>query len=120
MVYSSGFIPGAAREWRKTHEECERLRRRLPSDAWLRVRYEDLCREPDRVLAGVLHLIGEPPTKILSDFRSIEHHILGNVMRLRSDRKIELSERWRSALGSQELAAFDRVAGDLNRHYGYT
>jgi hypothetical protein len=109
----------AAKEWRETHEECERLRRWFPDDAWLRVRYEDLCQEPDRVLDDILHLIGESAVRTISDFRSIEHHILGNTMRLRSDGKISVSERWRTALGSPELAAFERVAGDLNRHHGY-
>jgi hypothetical protein len=112
-------MEAAAREWRETHQECERLSRRLPADAWLRVRHEDLCRDPDRVLGEILRLIGEPPARALPDFRSIEHHIVGNAMRLRSDGKIELNERWRSALGSQDLATFDRVAGDLNRQYGY-
>jgi hypothetical protein len=112
-------MEAAAREWRQTNEECERLRQRLPADAWLRVRYEELCREPDRVLGEVLRLIGQPPARALPDFRSIEHHILGNAMRLRNDGKIELNERWRSALGFQELAAFERVAGELNRQHGY-
>jgi hypothetical protein len=40
-------------------------------------------------------------------------------MRLDSTREIRLDERWKTALGAEDLAVFDRVAGDYNRRLGY-
>ncbi len=40
-------------------------------------------------------------------------------MRMDSTSTIRLDERWRSHLTPADLKAFDDVAGDLNRSYGY-
>jgi hypothetical protein len=108
----------AAARWRQVNESCQRVLAGLPPEAWVRIRYEDLCRDPNATLAPVLALVGEPPIEIPEDFRSIDHHILGNVMRLRSG-SIALDEKWRTDLNDAELAAFDEVAGDMNRSMGY-
>lgn len=112
-------IEDATRQWRRELEECERQLSCLPAASWTRVHYEDLCRDVDGVLGklfGFLGLDGSPATR---DFRSTEHHILGNYMRLRSTREITLDEKWRGALTPEQLRAFDRIGGDLNRRYGY-
>jgi hypothetical protein len=112
------YVRNAAATWRRVNESCQRALAGLPREAWVRVRYEDLCRDPSATLAPVLELVGEPPIEMPEDFRSIDHHILGNVMRLRSGR-IELDEQWRADLNAAELAAFDEVAGEMNRSMGY-
>jgi len=109
----------AAREWRKTNEACETVIDKLPSSSWIKVRYEDLCRDQDAVLAAILALVGEKPLPLSEDFRKIDHHILGNSMRLRPKGKVEVDEKWRSRLKPEDLAAFERVAGDVNRRHGY-
>ena len=60
------------------------------------------------------------PDRLEMDLRSVEHNVIGNFMRLDSSSRIEVDERWRSFLTNDELEDFDRVAGDLNRRYGYT
>jgi hypothetical protein len=109
----------AAREWRATNEECRELRRRLPAASWLQLRYEDVCRDPDAALRKCFSLVGQNAPTAARDFRAIEHHIVGNAMRLRPDAKIELNEKWRTELGKADLATFERVAGGLNRRLGY-
>ena len=41
-------------------------------------------------------------------------------MRLDSTREVKLDDRWRTALGRDDLATFDAVAGSLNRQLGYS
>ena len=107
-----------ARHWRRVNEACEQVIGMVASDSWVRVRYEDLCRNTVATLEPILGLIGERPVDVPADFRSIEHHILGNVMRLREGR-IKLDETWKEGLAPDELAEFDEIAGDMNRRYGY-
>jgi hypothetical protein len=109
----------AAREWRATNRECERLRPRLPEGSWLRLRYEDVCRDPADGVRRALGLVGEHSPVAVGDFRAIEHHIIGNAMRLGADGKIEVNEKWREALSTADRDTFERVAGPLNRELGY-
>lgn len=112
------LIRRAAATWCRVNRACSRVLESLPRESWVRVRYEDLCRDPKATLAPVFALVGENPPEVPENFRSIDHHILGNVMRLRKGR-IALDERWRNELSVGELAIFDKVAGDLNRSMGY-
>ena len=40
-------------------------------------------------------------------------------MRLDTTSEIQLDERWQNTLSKQDLAEFDRIAGDVNQRYGY-
>lgn len=109
----------AALQWRRSNEEAEDIIRRLDKNRWIEVRYESLCAEPETALRRVFAFIGVEPWIVNLDFRSVEHHIIGNGMRLDSSSKISLDERWRSALGERDLKIFERMAGEMNRRLGY-
>jgi hypothetical protein len=109
----------AAREWRIAHEECDRMVSRLPAASSITVYYETLCRDPDGTLAAVFDFLGLDSKRASRDFHAVEHHILGNAMRLRSTSEIVLDEKWKSTLTAADLQTFDRLAGDLNRRYVY-
>jgi hypothetical protein len=109
----------AAREWRRSTEEAEHLVRHLGPPRVIEVRYEDLCRTPQETLRPVFQFIGVDPDAMAINFRDVEHHIVGNGMRLDSDNNIQLDERWRTALSPTDLDAFDSVAGSLRRRLGY-
>lgn len=109
----------AAREWRRSNEEAQALLQRVETSRWMEVRYEDLCREPGAVLKGLFAFVGVDPAPVNLDFRSTDHHIIGNGMRLDGSSRIELDERWRSVLSSSEIGVFNHVAGELNNRLGY-
>jgi hypothetical protein len=109
----------AAEEWRRAQRSAEHVLARLPRSRWTRVRYEDLCARPRETLAGLLTFLGLEPAKAAEDFRSVEHHVVGNGMRLDASSEIRLDERWKSVLSPRDLADFDAVAGAVNRRYGY-
>lgn len=113
-------IAEAAREWRRSNEEAETILKTLDRSAWHEIRYEDLCAEPDRTLAELFAFIGADPARASRDFRSVEHHIIGNGMRLDSTSEIRLDERWKTALTDKELRIFETVAGETNRRLGYS
>lgn len=112
-------VEAAAREWRRSNEEAEAILATLDESQWLAIRYEDLCADPDATLNRVFEFLGVGAVERRVAFRDVEHHVVGNGMRLDSSSEIRLDERWKSVLTPQDLQAFDRVAGDLNRRLGY-
>lgn len=109
----------AAREWRRSNEEADVILKRLDKRRWLEVRYEDLCSRTDDVLKTVLAFLGTHASQATTAFRSVEHHVLGNGMRLDLDNFIGLDERWKTALTRADLDVFESVAGQKNRSLGY-
>ena len=109
----------AAYEVRRDLEAAEHVLRRVQPSRQCRLRYEDLCADPDATIAGMLEFIGLDPGGREADFRLVEHHILGNGMRLDSGSEIWLDERWKSVLTDGDLQTFDAIAGRAYRAYGY-
>jgi hypothetical protein len=113
-------ISTAAREWRRSNEAAESLVKRLPSSQVLSMRYEDLCREPEAELRRACTFLEIDPSLVSLDFRARQLHVLGNDMRLKSTAEITLDERWRTQLSAEDLNVFEKVAGEMNRAYGYS
>jgi hypothetical protein len=112
-------VPDAAYAWRRSNEEAETIVEHLSPDRWFDLRYEDLCRDPEATMQGVFRFVGAEPFA-LHQAASVEPpHLLGNDKARSSIGDVRLDERWRRVLTSADLQAFDRVAGPLNRRFGY-
>jgi Sulfotransferase family len=109
----------AANEWKRSNEAADCLLARLPRSQWTEVRYEELCANPRATLERLSAFLGLDPARLNLDFRSRPQHVIGNGMRFDTTSEICLDERWKTHLNAADLATFDRVAGDLNRRYGY-
>ena len=91
----------------------------LDKSQWIKVRYEDLCKDTENILGRLFRFLSLDPDKRVHDFRSVENHVVGNGMRLDTTSEIRLDERWRENLKDQDLRIFNDVAGEMNRRYGY-
>jgi hypothetical protein len=109
----------AARSWVADNQGSEHARHYFSPDRWLTLRYEDLCTGPEETLTRIYDFIGVPAKNGIHDFRSFEHHIIGNRMRLDSTSEIRLDERWKQALTREQMATVERHVGPLNQKYGY-
>jgi len=110
----------AAHEWRRCNEEAEAiLLRHLYNSQWVKIRYEDLCADPENTLNRLFVFLGLDPLERTLDFRAVEQHVIGNGMRLDATSGIALDDRWRSVLTEEDRRVFDRAAGGMNRRYGY-
>lgn len=109
----------AANEWKRSNEAADCLLQQLPRAQWTEVRYEELCANPKETLGRLCIFLGLDPVRANLDFRSRTQHVIGNGMRFDTTSEIRLDERWRTHLSAADLETFDRVAGDLNRRYGY-
>ena len=119
MVQNDGPMETAARVWRRNIRACRKCLATLKRGEWMRVRYEDLCARPEEVLGTIFGLIGLDPSLERTNFRASGNHVVGNKMRLEATTEIRLDDQWKTVLTTEQLADFERVAGDVNREYGY-
>ena len=110
----------AARSWVADNVGAEHARRYFPADRWMTLRYEDLCADPDGTLTKIHRFAGLPVTNGFHHFRSGDHHIIGNRMRLSSTSEIRLDESWKQALKPEQMAVIERRVSGINRKYGYS
>ena len=110
----------AAREWCRPHRECDQVVRQLGSSACVTIHYEDVCTATEEALHDIYAFIEiDSEGDGLTWRDSSDCHILGNEMRLRSPGEVRLDEKWRRTLPERDLGTFVRIAGELNRSYGY-
>lgn len=106
----------AARKWKRGQLYTLRMLRTLSATAYLHVRYEALCREPETTLHNICAFLKIPFDDASLDFRKREHHnIGGNRMRFTGEQAIKESVAWREELNEEENKSFERIAGSLNR-----
>jgi len=110
----------ASREWLRSNEEAEALLSGVDRSKWMEVRYESLCSQPAETLRQIHQFLGLSKDEQGGDFRRVEHHVVGNGMRLDTHSEIRLDERWRENLKPEDLQIFDSIAGAMNRKLGYT
>ena len=109
----------AVKAWVRENRSIERQLELLPSDKWIRLRYEDLCQDPAATLNLFFHFCGMSPHRIPQDFQTLEHHIVGNRMRLTDVGQIHLDESWRRQITPEEQDLAIRLASSMQLRYGY-
>ena len=105
--------------WVRANRNIERQLNSLSPDRWIRIRYEDLCRDPVATLNRFYEFCGVEPHGLPQNLTSVEHHIVGNRMRLAGAGQIRLDESWRRVLTSDEQAYANKQAGAIQERYGY-
>ncbi len=109
----------AARQWVRLHTRLQTGLGYLMRDKYMRIRYEDLCRDPQGMLKRLYAFCGADPGFLATDFMTCPHHVIGNPMRLSNLSVIKLDERWRELLTEEQQKQVWQVAGRLGARYGY-
>jgi hypothetical protein len=109
----------SVRTWLRNAGHVERLFQQLPPEQQLRVRYEDLCREPAKTLDRIAAFANVAPFAGPVDFRAVPHHVIGNRMRLGSSSEIRLDESWRERLTPAQIDAVMRRTAAWRARLGY-
>jgi hypothetical protein len=112
-------IDKGAHEWVRCNQEAQALLATMDKSKWIKVHYEDMCNDTENTLDKVFEFIGVDPTKKRLDFKGVEHHVVGNGMRLDDSDVIKLDDRWRTELTEEELNRFNAVAGEFAHSIGY-
>ncbi|MBA2433794.1 MAG: sulfotransferase [Chthoniobacterales bacterium] len=112
-------MKSAAAEWLRTERACVHVAARMARKDVLTVKYEDVCREPQRTIEEIFAFAGLVHGISVNGAIPESGHVLGNAMRLSGGKRILLDERWRTELLPCDLRVFDAIGGDLNRRRGY-
>jgi hypothetical protein len=112
-------IADAAWEWRRSNEEGDALIAHMNPSRVYRVNYEQFCENPVNIIRNICRFLGQPANHVRMEFRNAGQHVIGNGMRLDDSSEIVLDDRWKTCLPNYERDVFERIAGDVNRKYGY-
>lgn len=119
MANQAYSLDSSIRFWNRGAAQVEQVFASLPGVQRLRVRYEDLCRDPAGELQKITDFLGLEPHAELSKWRSYEHHIVGNRMRLEGSNEIRLDLRWKERLSREQLDRVLRRTRRFRRRFGY-
>ncbi len=118
-IEPSRDIATGSHEWVRCNEEAMQVLSTLDRSRWIRIRYEDVCNHTEETLDRIFDFLEVDKHRKVLDFRSVEHHMVGNGMRLDRSSEILLDERWKQELDRQQLEIFEKVAGTMRRRLGY-
>jgi len=109
----------AMHEWMRSNMEAEEVLKTVADDRKIKIKYEELCLNTQETLKTIFEFIGVDSNRMNMDFKSVDHHVIGNGMRLDTSSKINLDERWKEILTQEQLKEFEEIAGNLNKGLGY-
>ena len=112
-------IEVGAHEWVRCNQETEAVLATMPKENWIQVHYEDICNNTEQTLNTLFNFIGVDSSKKRLDFKTVEHHVVGNGMRLDDSEDIKLDDRWTELLTKEELAAYHQITGNYHKSLGY-
>jgi sulfotransferase family protein len=117
-------IKKAARSWRNNNIFTLMAQRKIPKGNLLRVRYEDLCRNTIKEMVRICAFAGVNFSDV--DFLSNADtlHFIGGSPTAKKGRieviELKCDEKWKDELSVEDVRAFDKIAGKMNKLYGYS
>lgn len=122
-AFGAGNIWGAAYTWAQANSFVEPFREKYDATTWLDVKYERLCREPEKELNRICEFLGEEYSPQMLEFHSTaigkkrgkqrDHAPLGHAV---SDRYVGI---YKERLSLYEQGVYATLAGNTHRRYGY-
>lgn len=114
----------SARRWTSNALGAEVLRRQVPADRWLRLRYEDFCAAPAEAFRSVMALLGEDGPSPFESPDTVRlgpsHIVAGNPSRFTvGSVRIRADDEWRTAMSPRDQRLVGWSTYPLRLRYGY-
>lgn len=106
-----------AATWDRDHRLIEKYTAAVHENV-IRIRYEDLCKEPEEVLARLQEFMGLESEEILRPVAK-NLHWMGNASLLEFTGEVWVNERWRQELDEAELATIREKNSKTAISFGY-
>jgi hypothetical protein len=107
----------AASHWREFQLAADRALQEWPSQRQTILRYEDLCDDPAGSARRIHAFLGLPACDPPGEYDPAAYHIIGDGIGGRFT--ISTEEKWRTGLTREAQETALRIAGDVNRRFGY-
>jgi len=96
------------------------LRQHVSPEHVLLIKYEDLTSNPRNELLKICNFAGLEFEERMLDFKSKIHHLAaGSDMRFNDSSIIKTDLKWKQKLPQDDYIYFEKMAGSLNRKFGY-
>lgn len=125
-VFYSGLKRGFSKKnslliWKNPYSRIlPLLRQHVSPKHVLLIKYEDLTSNPRNELLKICNFIGLEFEEGMLDFKSKLHHLPdGSDMRFNNSSVIKTDEIWKQKLSPDDYIYFEKMAGSLNRKFGY-
>lgn len=110
--------------WTFSNLVSEALGRVVGRERYVRVRYEDLMRDPPAALASLEGVVGHRLASVgeraaRGEAFSTGHTIAGNRVRMEGEVRLRSRGSWRDGLEDRDRRLFRFLAGPIMRRYGY-
>jgi hypothetical protein len=110
--------------WMLANFLCEQVLKQVDAATTFRLRYEDLCANPQASLAALAAWAGVDPAPFeralgREDGLQISHLVAGSRHRMARQIRFQPDEEWRTRLTRTDKLVFQLVAGRHARCYGY-
>jgi len=113
-------LRSSARGWRDRHLAILGMVRLMRGARYLRVRYENLCDDPEETLSTVYELFGVEYENVFHPPRDPwKNHVIGSRSKSRFDGTIRASRGWREKLTPAEATTIARLTWPLFHQFGY-
>lgn len=114
----------SAERWAENNLGSELLRRHVPRDRWMSLRYEDFVAAPRESADRVQAWLGEPGPNPVGDDGTVElsgnHSVAGNPVRFTTGAvTIRADDEWRRAMPGRRQALVTALTLPLLARYGY-
>jgi hypothetical protein len=113
-VYNTYF---AAEYWESYVEKGHALGKQLPSHQYMELRYVDFLKDPEGNMQRICTFLGEEYTPELFDVASVDDP--GKTPLVHKPLKADNAGKWRSQMTAAQIRAFESVAGNTLREFGY-
>ena len=100
---SQSCLSMAAKVWQQSIKKVDVLIRRLPNVKILDVRYNDLCKSPERELKRIWAFLGLNYEEAFLEYHRNDMHILGNRMRNEYTGMIREDQSWKTQMSQEDI-----------------
>lgn len=109
-----------AKDWARLNGRIVKVLRHIDKEKYIQVKYEDLCKNPDKELQRISEFVGiEYSTSSANDEIKKRHTIAGNKIRFKEISRIKQDLAWRDNLSKDDLSMVRRYAGPMANMLGY-
>jgi hypothetical protein len=117
-------LPLSVERWAENCVSIGVLRRYLPPERWLFLRYEDFAAQPAASVERIFGFVGLPAKSPVGPGGTVvlgtSHTVAGNTDRFRTgEMRIVADEEWRRCMPRREQIGVGLMTAPLLRHYGY-